>query len=305
MTGNEGFEGNGGDGQDLWVGLELADAAAGAAVGPVPVDRIVAGGRRIRRRRRAVVGAVALTAVVVLGGGAFAGLGGRTAGGTTIGAAGGAPLSAPTPAATSGSTPSVSTAARDPLSPLRVVLAEGTANGKEWKVWAALWTLAPKEEAFRQAQAIAAERRAVDPEVPEPTEAYVRQYWQPHDDVVNLYFTVGGVRLPHDQVFTTRSATQAPPPGGEALTGTSLGHWGKDDTAAPADVAVVSVAPDVARVAVTWADGTTTEPPLVTVADSPIRWVAVPRKAGTRAETWRQFGRDGAELPNRELGFLK
>ncbi|MFJ2577513.1 hypothetical protein [Kitasatospora aureofaciens] len=298
--GTVGMGGAADDGADVWIGLELAEAAAGAKVGPVPVPEIMAGGRRLRRRHRTMVGALALASAVVLAGGAMTGL--RSAPGEGNSAQVVAPAAAPSTTATA--TPSAPTA-KDPLTPTRVVLAQGTVGGKEWKVWAALWPLAPKEQAFRQAQAVAQERRAVDPEVPEPTEAFVRQYWQPHDDIVNVYFTVDGVRLGHDSEFTTRAPSEAAPAGGESFTGVTLGHRGKGDTAAPLDVAVMTIAPEVGKIVVTWTDGTTAEPEPVAVADSPIRWIAVPRAEGKSAQSWQFYDRNGAKLPGDGPDFLR
>ncbi|MFD7644907.1 hypothetical protein ACFV4P_30135 [Kitasatospora sp. NPDC059795] len=72
-AGENGMQGAGGE---LPVELGLAAAAAEVTIGPVPVEGIVAGGRRIRRRRRSVVGALTLASVVALGGGTAVGLNG-------------------------------------------------------------------------------------------------------------------------------------------------------------------------------------------------------------------------------------
>ncbi|WP_406193112.1 hypothetical protein OH807_02170 [Kitasatospora sp. NBC_01560] len=287
----------------VWVGLGLAEAAAGARVGPVPVPEIMAGGRRLRRRRRTLVGAVALASAVVLAGGVTAGLRALPGGdGSVQVVAAAGPGSGPASGATSGASASAaaSPAVRDPFTPVRTVLARGTVDGKEWKVWAALWPLAPKERAFEQARAVWQERSAVDPELAEPTAEYVQRYWQPDEDIVNVYFTVDGVRLGHD----SEAAAPAPdrlPPGSDGQTtfgGGLLGHRGKDDTVAPFDVAVLALGPNVAKVVVTWTDGTTTEPTPVTVGDSPIRRLALARPDGKHAKSWQFFDANGGKLPD-------
>ncbi|MGW4383103.1 hypothetical protein [Kitasatospora sp. NPDC004531] len=70
-------------GGELPVELGLAAAAAEVTIGPVPVEGIVAGGRRIRRRRRSALGALTLASVVALGGGTAAGLNGLGGNGRT------------------------------------------------------------------------------------------------------------------------------------------------------------------------------------------------------------------------------
>ncbi|MFE5581157.1 hypothetical protein [Kitasatospora sp. NPDC056531] len=291
---------------DLWVGLGLAEAAAGAKVGPAPVTDILAGGRRIRRRRRTVVGALALASAVVLTGGALAELRPEPAAshslvpaGTGLGSGTGGPPSA---SATTRATPAV----RDPFTPVRVVLGQGTTpDGKEWKLWQALWPVAPKERAYEQALAVWQERSPYDPAVSKPTKEFVDQYYDPNSDVINTYFTVDGARLSHDAAGITPSPGKLDPREGGYIGGGLVGHRGKDDTVAPLDVVALSLGPDIARVKVTWTDGTVSEPPFVTVADSPLRQMVVARPEGKTAKLWEYFDRNGNKLPDSGSQFLR
>ncbi|MGW1173272.1 hypothetical protein ACWD4P_06050 [Kitasatospora sp. NPDC002543] len=288
------------DGGDLWVGLGLAEAAAGARIGPAPVADIVAGGRRLRHRRRTVVGAVALASVVVLAGGALARLGPGPASAPATGPAG---IGAVPPSATAA--PSGTATVRDPLTPVRVLLGEGrTPDGKQWQLWEALWPEAPEERAFEQAMAVWKERSRYDSAVSEPTEEYVRRYRQPDSDVVNVYFTVDGVRQSHDSEGTQAAPGTVDPRSRTSFGGGLVGHRGKGDTVAPLDVVLLSLGPDVGRVVVTWADGTSTEPQPVTVADSPIRALVVARPGKKRAISWQFFDRDGHALPDAGAKYL-
>ncbi|MET8624053.1 hypothetical protein ABZW30_09930 [Kitasatospora sp. NPDC004669] len=290
-------------GTDLWVGLGLAEAAAGAKVGPAPVADILAGGRRIRRRRRTVVGALALASAVVLAGGALAELRPEPAAsrslvpaGTGLGSGTGGPLSA------SATTPAV----RDPFTPVRVVLGQGTTpDGKEWKLWRALWPVAPRERAYEQALAVWQERSPYDSAVTKPTKEFVDHYYDPDSDVINTYFTVDGVRLSHDAAGITPSPGKLDPRNGAYIAGGLEGHRGKGDTVAPLDVVGLSLGPDIARVKVTWTDGTVTEPPFVTVADSPLRQMVVARPEGKKAKLWEYFDRNGNKLPDSGCQFLR
>ncbi|MFF4382757.1 hypothetical protein [Kitasatospora sp. NPDC001547] len=297
-------------GTDLWVGLGLAEAAAGARIGPPPVADIVAGGRRLRHRRRTVAGAAALAAVVALSGGALAQLRpdpavARGTGPAGVGA-GLAPAAAPTAtgptptaaaptAPATGATPGV----RDPLTPVRVLLGQGrTGDGRQWQLWEALWPLAPQERAFEQATAVWEERSRYDQTVPKPTEEFVRQYWQPDSDVTNVYLTLDGQRLGHDSAGSQPAPGRVDPRSRTTFAGGLVGRSSKDGVIPPVDLVLISLGPDVGRVVVTWADGSTTEPQAVTVADSPVREMAVARPGTMRAKSWQFFDKDGRELPD-------
>ncbi|MFI6152829.1 hypothetical protein ACIBCA_09060 [Kitasatospora sp. NPDC051170] len=293
MTGNDAQD------RDIWLGLGLAEAASEAKVGPVPMADIMAGGRRIRHRRRTVVGALALASAVALGGGALtqlhpAPVASAASGGPDTAAALG-PASAPTKAATAPT-------AKDPLKPQRVLLTEGTTNGKSWKVWRALWPLAPKERAYEQALAVWQERSAYNPNATKPTEAYVQQYWQPDRDVTNDYVEVDGVRQSHDGQGDLPAAGHVLPQMTAQTTfgAGMLGHWSKEDPGPffPAEIGTVSLGPAVDKVVVSWSDGTKSEPKPVTVGDSPIRVIAMGQPEGKRATLWQFFDRDGNKLPN-------
>ncbi|MER8182000.1 hypothetical protein [Kitasatospora sp. NPDC094015] len=193
---------------------------------------------------------------------------------------------------------------RDPFTPVRAVLAQGsTADGKVWKAWAALWPRADRAQAVRQAQLLWAERHAADPSLAAPTAEFVQQYWQPDDDVVNLYFTLDGVRLPNDSTGSAPAPSTPHAGAAGSPTGVLLGHVGKGDTVAPVDLAVLQVGSDVGKVVVTWQDGSTDEPQLTALADSPVHWVAVPRPAGRTAKQWQFYDRAGTLLSTDPAGL--
>ncbi|WP_457033351.1 hypothetical protein [Kitasatospora sp. P5_F3] len=274
------------------VGIGLAGLVDTVEIGPAPLAALTAGGRRrLRRRRAALTGAVALVTVAVVGGGVLIGPGLRPADGTVqvTAAAGG----------TAAPSVSASPVARDPFSPARVVVAQGVVDGKEWKTWAALWPLATKEQSFEQAKLIWQEQHAAGSDLPEPTAAYVQQYWQPSSDVVNLYYTVGGTRLPYNGDLTLAAPGGTPPgptgPDG-GLTGVLAGALGKGQSAAPVRVAVLTVGADVGKVVVTWADGSSYEPPLVAIGGSPIRLIGVAERPGTTAASFKVYGTGGQLL---------
>ncbi|MEU6966450.1 hypothetical protein AB0A71_01695 [Kitasatospora aureofaciens] len=296
---------------DLWVGLGLAEAASTARIGPAPVADILAGGRRIRRRRRTVVGALALASVVVLAGGAVSELRPGSAVSHPLVPAGpghGSGTGGPPTAAAAPVSPTPTTAAppvRDPFTPVRVVVGEGTTpEGKQWKLWRAVWPTAPRERAYEQALALWQERSPYDSAVSKPTKEFVDQYYDPDSDVVNTYFTVDGVRLSHDAAGTSPAPGKLGPRDGTYIGGGLLGARGKGDTVAPGEIVGLSLGPDIARVKVTWTDGTVTEPPLVTVADSPLREAVVARPEGRTARLWEYFDRNGNKVPDSGAQFL-
>ncbi|MGV9265504.1 hypothetical protein ACWDRR_12670 [Kitasatospora sp. NPDC003701] len=278
----------------------LSDLAEGAELRPAPYELLITGGRRrLRRRRLSTAGAVAVLLAAVVGGGtALGGLDRGTAGGTALPAAAPAGASVSATVAVAATTPA---AGRDPFAPVRVVIGQGTSNGKEWKAWAALWPAGTREQALRQAELMWEERHAAVPQLPEPVAADVLRSWRAGRDVVNLYVTVDGRRQVDDSVHDS-AVPGAPGPlstdpnGG--LEGTLLGFKGGEMHASP--VLLAAVAPDVDRVVVTWADGSTTEPRPVGVGDSPVRWFGVAKKAGSSAKSITLFGRDGGVLATSE-----
>ncbi|MER7582419.1 hypothetical protein [Kitasatospora sp. NPDC097691] len=288
--------------KDLWIGLGMAEAAAGAKVGPAPVADILAGGRRLRHRRRAVVGVVALASVLALTGGALAELRPDPAVAGRLAAAGsGTAAVEPAPAPTAGApTPGV----RDPFTPVRVRIGQGVANGRTWELWQALWPTAPKERAYEQALAVWQERAPFDSAVSKPTTDFVAHYWDPDSDVVDTYLVVDGVRLPHDSQGTTPSPGKLDPRAATDVGGGLVGRSSKDGIVPPVDVVLISVGPDVGRVVVTWTDGTTTEPQPVTVGDSPTRRLAVARPGTLRATSWQFFDRNGNRIPDGGAAYL-
>ncbi|GAA2133799.1 hypothetical protein GCM10009760_10330 [Kitasatospora kazusensis] len=287
--------------EEVRAGRILADLAAGVDLVPVPMERVVAGGRRLRRRRTALTGAAALVTAVVLGGGALAGAGHLPGSG---------PQTAVVAAAGGGSGTSLmssvasSSAARNAFEPVRVVVAQGTSEGKEWKAWAALWPAAQKSQAVKQARMVWQEQHAAGSDLPEPTDAFVLQYWQEHSDVVDLYLTVDGKRLARDFVETppTPSGPAVDPTGPDGLpAGALLGN--KDAALGAVPVAMLMAGPDVAKVVVTWQDGSTSEPVLTTVGDSPVRWIAVAQKPHTKAEKFEVYNAQG-KLLGTSTGWL-
>ncbi|MER8105679.1 hypothetical protein [Kitasatospora sp. NPDC094016] len=302
--GNGGTVGMGaaGDDGDVWVGLGLAEVAAGAKVGPAPMADIMAGGRRIRRRRRSVVGALALASVVVLGGGTMAGLHSSPASSGTQslvpanggpgGGTGGGPAAQPSGSAT---------AERDPFTPRRVVLAQDIApDGRTWTLFTALWPAAPKERAYEQAVAVWEERHAIDPSLDKPTEEYVQRYWQPNEDVVNDYVTLDGVRQPYDNAGSYPAPGHVPTGMADTFSGGLLSARDKAGTPGtlPIKLAVMALGPDVGKVLVTWSDGTVMEPWLKTVGDSPYQRLVVAEQPGKKVTSWQFFDKKGAKLPD-------
>ncbi|MFF2039487.1 hypothetical protein ACFVVX_03600 [Kitasatospora sp. NPDC058170] len=314
MTERDGYAAADGDEA---VARGLTGLAEGFEIGPVPYDRVVAGGRRrLLRRRSAAVGALALAVVAVAGGVAALGPDGPGRA-SVVQAAGGSPAVAPSAAptatatvtagaaatATAGATATVTAGTRDPFAPVRVQLAQGSSNGRAWTAWAALWPAAAKDQAYRQAGLVWQDRHAAGSDVPEPTEESVRQYWQEGQDVVNLYVTLDGRRLPVDSEHTVASPQGRPADGTDPhgnLSGSAIGPRNKGGTDGPMlgapDLVLVKVGGDAARMVAAWPDGTTFEPPLVTVGDSPVRWAAIPRRAERPGGEITVYGADGALL---------
>ncbi|MGW3073606.1 hypothetical protein [Kitasatospora sp. NPDC001132] len=297
----------GGDGPATVRALD--ELAGSVETGAVPYDRLIAGGRRrLRRRRLLTAGAAAVLVAGIAGGTAVLGERGRQAVPTvavapaSVSAAAapgspGAPATAPaagsaTASAAASATPSAASASatRDPFTPVRVKVAEGTANGHTWQAWAALWpTPAAKEDAVKQARLIRAERAAASPDVKQVVPKDVESNWGPGTDLVNYYFTVDGRR----QVDDSLHAVSAPGGYPGAVGGASLGLH--HDAGVPA-VVIEGVQAEVTRVVVAWKTGGTTEAATVTVGDSPFRYFGLGAKPGTDAATITYYRADGSEV---------
>ncbi|MER6300213.1 hypothetical protein ABT247_11655 [Kitasatospora sp. NPDC001539] len=275
----------------------LSDLAGSVEAGPVPYERLIAGGRRRLRRRRLLTAAASAVLVVAVAGAVAASGGyGRRAGGSAV-AAGPAP-SAPVGAAAPGG------AARDPFTPVRTMVGQGFADGRRWQAWVALWpATATAEDGARQDRLIVADGRggAGDPP-PGRGGTGTGLTWRPMRDVVALYLVVDG------EEQGGRSWQQVPAPGAPAAgpPGVEEGGAAFEDQGAPDSrlpVVIVGVRPDVARVAVTWHGGGSTEAVPVPVGDSPTRWFAI---AGTRdvdAGTLRYLGADGGLIGSSDQWF--
>ncbi|MBO1420021.1 hypothetical protein, partial [Streptomyces sp. FH025] len=174
----------------------------------------------------------------------------------------------------------------------------GTANGRTWQAWAALWPAAPtKEDAHRQAQLMWEDRHAAIPQLPKPIDTEIDRGWRPDMDEVNLYLTLDGKRQVDDSVHQTGvlGASDDTPSGAfTSVGGTMLGFKGGEMGASP--VVIQGVTPKVAKVVVTWETGGTTEAVPVTVGDSSTRWVAVAKKPGSDAKSFVFYGADGTVL---------
>ncbi|MFJ3216900.1 hypothetical protein ACIPLC_13390 [Kitasatospora sp. NPDC086801] len=314
--GNEGNEGGvGGEGGEDLAGAGFGgggEAAAAAAarvlselagsveIGVVPYDRLVAGGRRrLRRRRLLTSGAVAvLVAAAVVGGTALGGLGRGPGDAADAGAVVATAPTATVAAGAGGAAAPPTAPVRDPFTPARVVVGQGTANGRQWQAWAAFWPAATtKEDALRQAQLIWADRHAAGPQLPRTTRADIDRSWRPDVDLVNLYATVDGQR----QVDDSMHDTPAPgAPDGAIIDratsggGTMLGLKGGELGASP--VVIAGVRPRVAKVVVTWDTGGVSESVPVALGDSPTRWYAIAKKPGAQARTFTYYAADGSVL---------
>ncbi|MFI9359949.1 hypothetical protein ACIG5E_02625 [Kitasatospora sp. NPDC053057] len=306
----------------------LSDVAESLEVGAVPYDRLLAGGRRrLRRRRLLTGGAAAVLVVAVAGAGTAIGGYGREAGGASVAAvssaaaiasgrssapgppsasgtpsASGSPtaVAAPAAVATPTLTPTASAAAsgtaRDPFTPIRVKVREGTVNGHALEAWVALWPAAPTaEDGLKQSRLIWAERRAADAHLPPSPEEGGNPAWDPHTDRVDVYLIADGKRQPGDFV---EAATA---PGGTAkadsdgvIKGVMLNRLTGE--ASRPDMVVVPVGPEVAKVVVSWKTGGSVEAVPVAVGDSPVHWYAVVRSLGSTDNTATSYAADGSVL---------
>ncbi|MGW4896198.1 hypothetical protein ACWEQL_28680 [Kitasatospora sp. NPDC004240] len=259
--------------------------------GPAPYERLLTGGRRRLRRRRLAVGA-AVAAVVTVTAGTVAVVGpGRDGGGARVAAAT-APAATPSVTESAGATASAQPA-RDPLRPVKVLVARGESGGTAWQAWAELW---PRPDGPQQALAQeAAIGTGPGPLATLPPQERYERLYPPGLELVRVYLTVDG------QGVTGGSGHRVPVPGGpppaptgqESLSGSLEGA--KGGAGAPR-VLMAPVGPDVVRAVATWADGTTTEAPAVVLGDSPMRWIGVPAKPGTTATSVKLYGADGTVL---------
>ncbi|MET9397452.1 hypothetical protein [Kitasatospora sp. NPDC002965] len=273
---------------------ELSGLAETVQIGPVPYTAVQAGGRRrVMRRRSLLTGATALAVVAAVGGVAAVngGPGPSSRTGPLIAAS--APLS---PAAGPGQAPAATPtqtappAPRDPFTPVRVQMASGTKDGKPWTAWAALWPAVSKEQALQQARLIWEEDKAAGSTDSPPTQDYVDQYRHADHDQVVFSLIVDGKRISRSVAseqpvrgavpfWGTPPPGSTPPGGVEDVTGGAAFHaWAKNGTDDPfygaPEVGFFTVAPEVSYAEVKWADGTVTRPAVVTLGDSPVRWVA-------------------------------
>ncbi|MFF1871310.1 hypothetical protein [Streptomyces sp. CB03911] len=308
MNGSRGTDGRrpagsedpeGPDAGEPLVARELAGLAEGLEIGPVPYERVLAGGRA-RRRRRGLAAAVATalaTAVVIGAGAVLAGTGPGTGAPAVAAAPAGTGTPAVPPAAVTPTT--AAPAGRDPLTPVRAVVGQGrTPDGQEWQAWVAIWpAVADQGQARGQLDRIWEERHLVIPGLPREDDGYAEQRLRSGKDWANLYLTVDGRRAVDDTFHDVPPPAAGPPPATDrtrGLDGALLGFKGGELGHTP--VLIASVGPDVASVRVAWSDGTTTEVTPVTVAGSAPRWFAVPRRAGADADSIRLYGADGALL---------
>ncbi|MFD4659967.1 hypothetical protein ACFWP2_30565 [Kitasatospora sp. NPDC058444] len=288
---NEFRTGSGATGDEAAAGADAAavraleELAGSIETGAVPYDRLVTGGRRrLRHRRLLTAGVAAVLVAGVAGGTAVLGERGRSAVSTVAVAS--ASVSASVSA--TASAPTSAPAARDPLNPTRVKVAEGTANGHTWQAWAALWpTAADKEDFARQARMIQAERHEANPAVKPVTQKDVDINWNTRIDRVNYYYTVDGKRQADDSLHAVSA------PGGfpGAVGGASLGL---DDGAGIPPVVIEGVQADITKVVVAWKSGGTTEAAPVVVGDSPFRYYGIVAKPGTDAATVTYYKADGS-----------
>ncbi|MFJ9445156.1 hypothetical protein ACIRRH_25285 [Kitasatospora sp. NPDC101235] len=267
----------------------LDELAWSVDTGAVPYDRLVAGGRRrLRRRWLLTAGAAAVLVAGVAGGTAVLGERGRAAVSTVVAASASASVVAVPAAPAAASATASAPAARDPFNPVRVKVAEGTANGHTWQAWTALWPAPSSKEDFaRQVQLVRAERYAANPDVKPVTKEDIDINWVPSLDRVNYYYTVDGKR----QVDDALPAVSGPGGFPSAVGGASLGLH--HESGVP-PVVIEGVQAEVAKVVVTWKTGGTAEAVPVAVGDSPFRYYAVGVKQGTDAATVTYYAADGS-----------
>ncbi|MFF2074921.1 hypothetical protein ACFVXG_09190 [Kitasatospora sp. NPDC058162] len=303
------------------VSWELGELAESVEAGPVPYDRLLAGGRRRLRRRRLLTGAAVAGLVVAVGGaGTLLGGAGTTFGGygrtgdASVAAVSSAPVAvAPagagasaspaasaamgvTPTATPSVSPVPSGAARDPFTPLRVKINEGTVKGHALEAWIALWPAASTaEDGLTQDRLIQQERRTVDPRLPEQPMGGAIMPWTPHTDRADVYLVVDGKRQPGDFVDPVPAAGgTAQDDAGAVIGGVVLNRV--VDTGGSPQMVVVKVRPEVERVVVRLRTGGSIEAEPVAVGDSPVRWYAVIRSPGSTNNTAVSYAADGSVL---------
>ncbi|KJS55389.1 hypothetical protein VM98_13650 [Streptomyces rubellomurinus subsp. indigoferus] len=266
---------------------ELGELAGGVDPGAVPYDRLIAGGRRrLRRRRTAVAGAAAALVVAVCGAGAVIGAPVRGSG---------APITAAAAPGTDG---------RDPFTPVRVKIGEGTSDGHTWQAWAALWPgTATEEDGRRQARLIRADRSAADPRPQQPTAPEAERPWTKDLDLVDVYLTLDGKRQADDSVTPV-----APPPAhptGDPVASTLAILGVKGGAMGDSPAVIVSVPFGATRVAVDWGTGGSTEATPVAVANSPTRWCVIAKKPGTDATTVTYYSANGEVTGSTGTGYVQ
>ncbi|MBD0695363.1 hypothetical protein [Streptomyces sp. CBMA123] len=296
------------------ISWELGDLADSVEAGPVPYDRLLAGGQRRLRRRRLLTAALGAALVVAVGGtGAVLGGSGHRASSAVAPAASGvSPTASASPSGNAtpvaGAATPVSAAAsavagaasagptRDPFTPTRVKAGEGTVNGHTLEAWIALWPAAPTaDDGLKQDKLIWEERHAADPVLSSSDQPNPDARWDPHMDRSDVYLTVDGKRQPGDHVQSI------PAPGGTekdpspAIISGEVLNRVVGAVGIP-DMVVVRVRPDVARVVVTWKNGGSVDAVPVAVGDSTSRWYAVVRKPGSSDNAATSYAADGSVL---------
>ncbi|MFD5468468.1 hypothetical protein ACFWIQ_37530 [Kitasatospora sp. NPDC127059] len=297
------------------VSWELGDLAESVETGPVPYERLVAGGRRRLRRRRLLTAVAVATMVVVVGGAGAAFEGhGRGAGGAVVAAAAspstaapaaspgssasvpGAPSTGATATATPSTSPSdgPSGAPRDPFTPMRARIAGGTTvSGHTWEAWVAEWpSPATEQDALKQDKLMQVERLAAGSDLKSLIPRDSKGNWVPHCDIANLYYTVDGKRQPDDVLYSL-AEPRGPFTGGIGGLSASLGLKDRARTGLP-PVVIGAERPEVAKIVITWDTGDTTEVAPIPVGDSVLHWYAVMAKPGAGVKTYTAYGADGS-----------